>query len=194
MLGLGETVYEISVQVVDICISTRGANGGMIELNELTARVDKMRGGGGGGGGGGVGIVDSGSGLARAAAGPGPGAGAGKNLPTIGGVSSYDVLNAIDLLKPLHAGYTVVKVGEKTYVRSVPRELDMDQSTILTLAATTNGRLTRSGVKAQTGWNDVRTSRVLEDCVMREGMGWVDDQAGSGESEVWLIAAVSFGE
>jgi hypothetical protein len=29
---------------------------------------------------------------------------------------------------------------------------------------------------------------------MREGMGWVDEQAGSGEKEVWLIAAVSFEE
>jgi len=159
MLGLGETVYEISVQVVDVCISTRSSNGGMIDLDELTIRVDKMRGG-----------------------------------KAEGGVSGHDVLKAIDLLKPLHAGYTVVKVGPKTYVRSVPRELDMDQSTILTLAATTGGKLTRGAVKRQTGWNDVRTSRVLEDCVMREGMGWVDDQAGSGESEVWLIAAVTFGE
>ena len=169
MLGLGETVYEISVQVVDVCISTRNANGGMIGLEELTSRVGKMRGGGG--------------------AGCGPG-----NETGVGQVSSYDVLKAIDLLKPLHAGYTVVKVGAKTYIRSVPRELDMDQSTILTLAALTGGRLTRGGVKRQTGWNDQRTTRVLDDCVMREGMGWVDDQAGSGESEVWLIAAVSFGE
>jgi len=160
-LGLGETVYEISVQVVDVCISTRGSNGGMIELGELRARVERMRGGGTGKGG-------------------------------VGAVGENDILRAIELLKPLHAGYTILKVGPTTYVRSVPRELDTDQSALLNLAATTRGRLSTGVVKRLTGWTDVRATQALEDCVMREGMGWVDDQARTGEREVWLIAAVSF--
>ena len=161
-LGLGETVYEISVQVVDVCISTRGSNGGMIELGELRARVERMRGGGKGGKGG------------------------------IGAVGENDILRAIELLRPLHAGYTIHQVGPTRYVRSVPRELDTDQSALLNIAATTGGRLSGSMIKRLAGWTDVRATQALEDCVMREGMGWVDDQAGTGEREVWLIAAVSF--
>jgi ESCRT-II complex subunit VPS22 len=163
MLGLSEMVYEISVQVVDVCVSTRSSNGGMIELADLTARVNRMRG------------------LDRAGV-------------VQGTVSQEDVLRAIDLLQPLHAGYTLVKNGHNTYVRSVPRELDLDQSTLLTIAAGLGGRLVPSRVKRMTGWNDVRTITALENSVMAEGMGWVDEQGNSGEREVWLIAAVSFDE
>lgn len=190
MLGLGEMVYEISVQVVDVCISTRGSNGGMIELGELTSRINRMRG------------VGRKSTLPTGSSGLTPTATSSTNSKAVtksgsGGVqaiTSDDVLRAIELLKPLYAGYTVVQVGKQTYIRSVPRELDTDQSTLLVIAAGNGGRVNRSAVRKMTGWKDVRVSTALDDCVMREGMGWVDDQAGTGEREVWLIAAVTFEE
>ena len=126
----------------------------MIEIGELTRRVDKLRGG------------DS-------------------------NVSNEDVYHAIDLLRPLGAGYTIKPVGGSIYVRSVPRELDTDQSLLLVIAASTGGRLRTGDVKRNTGWEDVRVRLALEDCVMREGMGWVDEQV-DGEREVWLVAAVDF--
>ena len=156
VLGLGEWQYEVAVQVVDICVSTRDRNGGMIEIGELTRRVDKLRGG------------DS-------------------------NVSKEDVYRAIDLLRPLGAGYTITPVGGSIYVRSVPRELDTDQSLLLVIAASTGGRLRTRDVKRSTGWEDVRVKLALEDCIMREGMGWVDDQV-DGERDVWLVAAVDFDE
>jgi ESCRT-II complex subunit VPS22 len=164
-LGLGEWSYELCVQVVDVCVSTRAGNGGMIEMNDLIRRVGKMR-----------------------------GLSTGPSTTTVGKgkgeiISREDVIQAIGLLKPL-AGYSVVPVGGIDFVRSVPRELDTDQSALLVIAAKTGGRLTESHIRKELGWNDVRARQALEDSVMREGLGWVDEQ--DSERSVWLIASVEF--
>ncbi|KAF7440845.1 hypothetical protein PC9H_001193 [Pleurotus ostreatus] len=44
LLGLGDWQYELGVQIVDVCISTRERNGGIIELKELVRLVSKLRG------------------------------------------------------------------------------------------------------------------------------------------------------
>lgn len=44
MLGLGDWLYELGVQIVDVCVSTRERNGGIIELGELVRMVSKLRG------------------------------------------------------------------------------------------------------------------------------------------------------
>ena len=108
------------------------------------------------------------------------------------GITQEDVLRSLDMLRPLHAGYSVYPIGESLFVRSVPRELDTDQSLLLVVAADTGGRLTEAVVRRQTGWGDVRCRTVLDDCVLREGLGWVDDQGA--DREVWVIAAVDFGD
>ncbi len=164
VLGLGEWQYELAVQVVDICVSTRERNGGMIEVTELINRVEKMRGGGG---------VSSSS-------------------QSAAGVTKEDILRSLDLLRPLHAGYSVHPIGSSLFVRSIPRELDTDQSLLLVIASDTGGRLTEGIVADMTGWNRIRCRTVLEDCVMREGLGWRDDQGE--EPSIWLIAAVDFGD
>ncbi|OBZ67915.1 Vacuolar protein sorting-associated protein 22 1 [Grifola frondosa] len=48
MLGLGDWQYELGVQIVDVCVSTRERNGGLIEMGELVRLVSKLRGVGGG--------------------------------------------------------------------------------------------------------------------------------------------------
>ncbi|KAF7301783.1 Vacuolar-sorting protein SNF8 [Mycena indigotica] len=48
MLGLGDWQYELGVQIVDVCVSTRERNGGLIEMDELLRLVRKLRGVGGG--------------------------------------------------------------------------------------------------------------------------------------------------
>jgi len=48
MLGLGDWQYELGVQIVDVCVSTREINGGLIEMEELIRLVSKLRGVGGG--------------------------------------------------------------------------------------------------------------------------------------------------
>jgi len=46
VLGVvGDWQYELGVQIVDICVSTRERNGGMIEMSELLRLLTKLRGG-----------------------------------------------------------------------------------------------------------------------------------------------------
>ncbi|KAH9483724.1 Vacuolar-sorting protein SNF8 [Psilocybe cubensis] len=49
LLGLGDWQYELGVQIVDVCVSTREQNGGLIEMSELVRLVSKLRGVSGGG-------------------------------------------------------------------------------------------------------------------------------------------------
>ncbi|KII84072.1 hypothetical protein PLICRDRAFT_367904 [Plicaturopsis crispa FD-325 SS-3] len=44
MLNLGDWQYELGVQIVDVCVSTRERNGGLIEMHELIRLVSKLRG------------------------------------------------------------------------------------------------------------------------------------------------------
>jgi ESCRT-II complex subunit VPS22 len=157
---LGEWQYELAVQVVDVCVSTKEGNGGMIAMPDLIARVERLRTGG---------RADS-SGVE---------------------VTEEDILRSLDLLRPLAAGYTTHSIAGTTFVRSVPKELDTDQSFLLVLASDAGGRLTERGVMQTAGWSDVRARTALDDCVMRDGLGWVDEQGE--ERSVWLIASVDFG-
>ncbi|PSS37465.1 hypothetical protein PHLCEN_2v672 [Hermanssonia centrifuga] len=43
MLNLGDWQYELGVQIVDVCVSTRERNGGLIEMGELVRLVSKLR-------------------------------------------------------------------------------------------------------------------------------------------------------
>jgi len=49
LLGLGDWQYELGVQIVDVCVTTRERNGGLIEVSELVRLVSKLRGVGSGG-------------------------------------------------------------------------------------------------------------------------------------------------
>lgn len=44
ILGLGDWNLELGVQIVDICVSTRERNGGLIEMAELVRLLGKLRG------------------------------------------------------------------------------------------------------------------------------------------------------
>ncbi|KAL0947172.1 hypothetical protein HGRIS_013297 [Hohenbuehelia grisea] len=44
LLGIGDWQYELGVQIVDVCVSTRERNGGVIEMAELVRLVTKLRG------------------------------------------------------------------------------------------------------------------------------------------------------
>jgi ESCRT-II complex subunit VPS22 len=44
MLGFGDFYYELSVQIVQVCMSTREQNGGFIDFSELKRLVEEIRG------------------------------------------------------------------------------------------------------------------------------------------------------
>lgn len=43
LLGFGDFYFELGVQVIDACLSTRNVNGGLMDMQELRARVTDMR-------------------------------------------------------------------------------------------------------------------------------------------------------
>lgn len=53
-------------------------------------------------------------------------------------ISEDDIVRAIKTLKPLSGGYEVLTIGDRKLVRSVPKELDKDQSALLLLAQVIN--------------------------------------------------------
>eukprot|EP00003_Mantamonas_plastica_P025613 TRINITY_DN505_c0_g1_i3.p1 TRINITY_DN505_c0_g1~~TRINITY_DN505_c0_g1_i3.p1 ORF type:complete len:241 (-),score=66.09 TRINITY_DN505_c0_g1_i3:186-908(-) len=44
ILGMGDFYYELAVQIVEVCMSTRRETGGLIDLSELVSMLQKTRG------------------------------------------------------------------------------------------------------------------------------------------------------
>lgn len=77
-------------------------------------------------------------------------------------------------------------------VVSVPIELDMDHTALLTLAQK-HGHIGMSSIKGELGWEAERADRAVQ-VLVREGMAWVDlqgPQGPQGEAEplYWLPSA-----
>ncbi|KAK0623650.1 ELL complex subunit Eap30 [Immersiella caudata] len=98
-----------------------------------------------------------------------------------GEITEDDILRAVGTLKPLGSAYSIVRVGSKPYIRSVPKELNMDQSAVLE-AVQVLGYVSVSMLMANLRWARARAQTALEDLV-GEGMLWVDKQ--SEEWEYW---------
>lgn len=96
-------------------------------------------------------------------------------------VTEDDVLRAVGTLKPLGSSYAVVKVGHKSYIRSVPKELSTDQSAVLE-AVQVLGYVSVSMLMVNLRWTRARSQTVIED-LLGNGMLWVDKQAE--EWEYW---------
>ncbi|CAG8626809.1 15041_t:CDS:10 [Racocetra fulgida] len=137
-LGVGDFYYELGVQIIEICLSTRGRNGGLIELDELKRQLVKMRGGNSGGG-------------------------------ISGSNSSQEISN----------GFEILQIGDRKMVRSVPRELNIDQSEILALAQA-KGYVTKDIIESELGWGTERINDVI-DTLLSDGLCWIDEQAYPNE-------------
>ncbi|KAK0711700.1 EAP30/Vps36 family-domain-containing protein [Lasiosphaeris hirsuta] len=96
-------------------------------------------------------------------------------------VTEDDILRAVGTLKPLGSAYSVIKVGSKPYIRSVPKELNTDQSAVLE-AVQVLGYISVSMLMVNLRWTRARSQTALEDLV-GGGMLWVDKQ--SEEWEYW---------
>lgn len=95
--------------------------------------------------------------------------------------SSDDILRAVKTLKPLGSSYSLLTVGHKTYIRSVPKELNTDQSAVLE-ATQVLGYVTVSMLMVNLRWPRARSKTVIEDLVT-DSMLWVDKQCE--EWEYW---------
>ncbi len=90
-------------------------------------------------------------------------------------------MRAVGTLKPLGSSYAVIKVGSKPFIRSVPKELNTDQSAVLE-AVQLLGYVSVSMLMLNLSWPRARAQTAVDDLV-GEGMLWVD--AHGGELDYW---------
>lgn len=105
----------------------------------------------------------------------------GEDFKTLTRPNRDDILRAVGTLKPLGSSFSVIKVGSKPYIRSVPKELNTDQSAVLE-AVQVLGYVSVSMLMANLHWPRARAQTALED-LLSEGMLWIDKQAV--EWEYW---------
>ncbi|CAO1623542.1 unnamed protein product [Parajaminaea phylloscopi] len=171
LLGLGDYYYELGVQIVDVCVSTRDLNGGMMDMDELIWRVQKLR------------------------------TGKQSSSTAVTTISHDDVIRAIKALKPLSCGYEVVALsgslstkGAKL-VRSLPGALSLDSTIVLSIfASPAAARDPSSGYAYVTedllmlaqqspdfskpSWTRQRARNALQRLCDEEGTLWLDYHDG----------------
>ncbi|KAL8935966.1 MAG: hypothetical protein Q9211_004425 [Gyalolechia sp. 1 TL-2023] len=101
-------------------------------------------------------------------------------------VSDDDVLRAVKSLDPLGSGFSVITVGSRQMIRSIPKALNTDQSKVLE-AIQVLGYVTCSMLEANLGWELARAETVIQD-LLADSLVWVDEQAP--ENEYWSPAAM----
>lgn len=104
-------------------------------------------------------------------------------------VTSDDVKRAVESLSPLGSCFSIMQIGHRSLIRSVPKELNTDQSTVLE-AIQLLGYITVSMLQLNLGWERPRAHAVVED-LMADSLVWLDTQAG--ENEYWSPAFISGG-
>jgi len=164
-LGLGDWQSELGVQIVDVCVSSRERNGGIMELSELVRILSRLRGLEGGGGGA---ITEED--VVRSI----------QALKVLG--TGYEVLEFGS------------EGGGRRMVRSVPKELDADQMVVLALAAEQRGRVDEELLVRRNAWTAERARAVLQNMLLRDGTCWLDEQDGpDGMGQAyWIPAAMQW--
>jgi ESCRT-II complex subunit VPS22 len=167
ILGVGDFYFELGIKIIQICLQTRSANGGIITLKELVARLrEKQR------------LVDasrkkkspSSSSSSSSALSPGQ----QQNVL----ISSEDVVRSIEKLEVLGKGFSLVQTGKngEPLVLSVPLEVNRDHSDLM-MVAQEIGYVSRPTMQSLYGWTSERFDRSIEP-LLQEGIVWVDNQEG----------------
>ena len=197
-LGVGEWTYALAVQVVDVCLSSRERNGGLLELDEVVRGVTRLRSGP---------ATAAGSGSNKAAVIARSSASATSSSAS-SSVTAQDVVRAINALQPLGCGYSIIDLGHgKKMVRSVAAEFDTDSLTLLEAASDSGlGHVTISSLRSFTagrsavgspaaagGWTVQRAANALERALLNEGLVWMDEQE-AGEVQYWMPSLFDFQE
>jgi len=185
-LGVGSFYYDLSVQIVDVCLSTREKNGGLLPMKELLQRLAKSR--------------EARLKLQRRLQ--------GASTTVALEITEEDVRRAISKLSVLSSEYSIVTVASEysivtvgssstssssssssSFILSVPADLAAgnDSATVLQVAVTEHGKgaggrsssfLTIKGVIQTLGWTHERSLRALE-TLLKDGLCWLDDNDSS---------------
>jgi ESCRT-II complex subunit VPS22 len=92
-----------------------------------------------------------------------------------------DVSRAVKCLEPLGSGFKIITIGSKQFVRSIPKELNTDQSKVFEVLQLL-GFVTVSMLQANLQWKAARAITIIED-LLADSLVWVDAQAA--ENEYW---------
>ncbi|CAK3911904.1 Hypothetical predicted protein [Lecanosticta acicola] len=104
-------------------------------------------------------------------------------------VTDDDVQRALESLEPLGGQFKITQLGSTKFIRSVPKELNPDQSTVLEVIQVM-GFITVSMLQANLDWERARAVAVINDLVA-DSLVWVDEQ--SEETEYWSPASMHEG-
>ncbi|KAJ5143053.1 uncharacterized protein N7515_001840 [Penicillium bovifimosum] len=96
-------------------------------------------------------------------------------------VSDDDILRAVRSLEPLGSGFSIINVGSKQFIRSIPKELNTDQATVLE-AIQVLGYVSVSMLRLNLNWEKARAQTVIDD-LLADGLVWLDAQGP--EKEYW---------
>lgn len=96
-------------------------------------------------------------------------------------VSEQDIKAAVKSLEPLHSGFKTIVIAGKEFVRSIPKELNIDQSTVLEILQLL-GSITISLLVLNLSWPEARAQTVIND-LQADSLVWVDKQCP--EWEFW---------
>lgn len=104
-------------------------------------------------------------------------------------VTEDDIMRAIESLEPLGGMFKTQTLGGSKFIRSVPKELNPDQATVLEVIQVL-GFVTVSMLQANLAWERARAIAVIDDLVA-DSLVWVDGQAE--ETEFWSPASMHEG-
>ena len=111
-------------------------------------------------------------------------------------VTEEDVLKAVESLRPLGSGFSVVTIGNRTMIRSVPKQLNEDQSVVLGVLQDL-GYLTVALLEDNFGWETERAQTVLDD-LLTDSLVWLNEKGEDNkrlhEKEYWSPAGLESDE
>ncbi|WFD31619.1 ESCRT II complex subunit Dot2 [Malassezia sp. CBS 17886] len=169
LIGFGDWQYELGVQVVDVCISTRARNGGIISMSDLIAGVMRLR-------------------QSRFAQSP------ARDSDAESRITSEDVQRSIHALQPLGCGYELFALHGVCMVRTVPRDLSTNTLSVLAYISSSSVRQRDArgvpfleladmlsarnaaffSTDSGASWSPARAEKVLEDMLFDDGTLWLD--------------------
>lgn len=166
--GLDDWQYELGVQIVDVCISTRPQNGGIISMDALIDGVMRLR--------------QCNSTHSQSSS---------ENVEWK--ISEEDIERSIQVLDPLGCGYEVFDLLGTKMVRTVARELSSDTMHILNVLSSQNmaprdclgityitpyvlaSCSENDAVSNEnTLWSPERAKQALDDMLLNDGTLWLD--------------------
>ena len=164
LLGFSDWQYELGVQIVDVCVSSRPHNGGLIAMDELIDGVMRLR----------LGLAASASIVQQS-----------ENSDVR--ITEDDILRSLQALKPLGCGYEVLRMNGVTFVRTMLQELNASTVGILEVLTSSGAQTDALGIPfvsatqlattlpgAENQLRVRRAQQALDDMTQGDGLLWVD--------------------